>query len=287
MAAQPRVDVWYRRIDVDALIDALPHQAFRQHLQHVAADARHRDSRQAVRQLCDIGVDGQLQIRHAPPLIWRHAEMDGELGIDEPLERRVEHAYAGYLESIRPEMRRFLSGYNLVDTASKAVGVGSVGTRCSIGLLVGPNADDVLVMQSKQAEASVFAAYATSASAPHQGQRVVEGQRLMQTVSDPLLGWTTNAHHEHLYWRHFRDWKGSVQLEKLDASGLDRYGRLCAMTLAKAHARSGDRCALAAFMDQGKSFDQAIAAYSLAYADQSQRDYRRFLDAIGSGNLRA
>ncbi len=285
LAGQPRVDVWYRRIDVDGLIAELPDQPFRQHLQQVAGLARQRDSRQAVRKLCESGADGQLQIRHAPPLIWRHAQMGGEPGIEEPLQQRVAHAYTGYLESVRPEVRRFLGGYRLVDTASKAVGVGSVGTRCSIGLLLGPRDDDVLVLQSKQAEASVFAPYATSPSAPHQGQRVVEGQRLMQTVSDPLLGWTTNAHHEHLYSRHFRDWKGSVQLERLDAGGLDGYGKLCAATLAKAHARSGDRIALAAFMAEGKPFDRAMATYGLAYADQSQRDHQRFLDALASGRL--
>jgi uncharacterized protein (DUF2252 family) len=283
LADRPRIDVWYRRIDVDALIAELPAHPFRNHLQQVAAQARHRDSRQAVQKLCTTDSDGQLRIRHAPPLIWRHAEMDVELGIDEPLQLRVEHTYKGYLESVRPELRRFLSGYRLVDTASKAVGVGSVGTRCSIGLLVGSRDDDVLVLQSKQAEASVLAPYATSPSADHQGQRVVEGQRLMQTVSDPLLGWTTNAHHEHLYWRHFRDWKGAVQIEQLNAEGLDRYGELCASTLAKAHARSGDRDALASFMADGKRFDQAIATYGIAYAAQSQADYQRFLAALASG----
>lgn len=283
LADRSRIDVWYRRIDVDALLAELPERPFRAHLLEVASQARHRDSRQAVRKLCTTGADGQLCIRHDPPLIWRHAEMAAEPGLDEPLQLRVERALAGYLESVRPELRRFLSGYRLVDTASKAVGVGSVGTRCSIGLLVGAREDDVLVLQSKQAEASVLAPYATSSSTAHQGQRVVEGQRLMQTVSDPLLGWTTNAHHEHLYWRHFRDWKGSVQLERLDAEGLDLYGRLCAATLAKAHARSGDRNALAAFMAEGKRFDQAITAYGLAYAAQSLSDHQRFLAALSGG----
>jgi hypothetical protein len=103
----------------------------------------------------------------------------------------------------------------------------------------------------------------------------------MQTMSDPLLGWTRNAHHEHLYWRHFRDWKGSVLLESLDSGGLDLYGKLCGATLAKAHARSGDRMALAAYMATGRRFDEGIAAYGLAYAAQSQRDYQRFLAASG------
>lgn len=285
LAARSRMDVWYRRINVDALIAGLPKQPFREHLLDVSAQAHHRDSRQAVHKLCETGPDGQLRIRHAPPLIWRHENMAAESGIDEPLQLRVQHAYEGYLESVRPEVRRFLSGYRLIDTASKAVGVGSVGTRCSIGLLVGPRDDDLIVLQSKQAEVSVLAAYATSPSAEHQGQRVVEGQRLMQTVSDPLLGWTTNAHHEHLYWRHFRDWKAAVQLEKLNGEGLDLYGQLCAATLAKAHARSGDRTALATSMTAGKEFDKAIASYSMAYADQSQSDYQRYLAAIASGRM--
>lgn len=107
----------------------------------------------------------------------------------------------------------------------------------------------------------------------------------MQTVSDPLLAWTSNAHHEHLYWRHVRNWKGSVQLERLDAEGLDLYGRLCGATLAKAHARSGDREALATFMKDGKPFDQAVAAYGVAYAAQSECDYRKFLAAVSTGQL--
>lgn len=109
----------------------------------------------------------------------------------------------------------------------------------------------------------------------------------MQTVSDSLLGWTTNAHHEHLYWRHFRDWKGSVQLEQLNAVGLDLYGKLCATTLAKAHARSGDRGALAAYMAEGKSFDKAIAAYGLAYAEQSHSDYQQLITAIATRRMTA
>ncbi len=129
-----------------------------------------------------------------------------------------------------------------------------------------PRQDDLLVLQSKQADVSVLAPYATSPSPPHQGQRVVEVQRLMQTVSDPFLGWTTKAHQEHLYWRHFRDWKGSLQLEQLNAEGLDHDGKLCAASLAKAHARCG--------------------ADGEAYADQCRRDHQRLLDvlAIGAGS---
>lgn len=286
LAQQPRLEVWYRRIDIDSLIAELPHQPFRDHLQQVTDQARQRDSRQAVRKLCTNGPDGMLRFRHAPPLIWRHQEMEPELGLTEDLALRLQHTYEGYLNSVRPEIRQLLSAYRIVDTASKAVGVGSVGTRCSIGLLQGPREDDVLVLQSKQAQRSVLADHATSPSQEHQGQRVVEGQRLMQTVSDPFLGWTTNAHHEHIYWRHFRDWKGAVQLQQLDAHGLDLYGRLCAITLAKAHARSGDRGAITDGMAEGRRFDEAIAAFAVAYADQSASDDQRLHAAIASGRLK-
>ena len=287
LAQMSRLDVWYRRIDIEAYMAELTHRPLREHLEKVTAQARHRDSRQAVRKLCETGPDGQLRIRHDPPLIWRHREMPAAWGGPQPLEERLQQTYAGYLASVRPELRRFLSGYRMVDTANKAVGVGSVGTRCSIGLLLGSREDDVLVLQSKQAEPSVLTPYATEASPEHQGQRVVEGQRLMQTVSDPFLGWTTNAHHEHLYWRHFRDWKGSVQLEHLNAESLDLYGRLCADTLAKAHARSGDRMAIATYLGEGPGFEEAMAGYGIAYADQSYHDYQSLLAAIAAGRLYA
>jgi len=285
LAEQSRLEVWYRRIDVDSLIRELPDRPFRDHVIKVADQAHHRDSRQALRKLCEVGPDGRLRLRHDPPLIWRHAQMPPEAGIPQPLVERQQQTYEHYLQSLRPHLRRLLSGFQLVDTASKAVGVGSVGSRCSIGLFLGEGPEDVLVLQSKQAEPSVLAAYATTPAPEHQGQRVVEGQWLMQTVSDPFLGWTTNAHHEHLYWRHFRDWKGAIQLEQLDGEGLNLYGRLCAAILAKAHGRSGDRAALARCMAGGKDFDRAISAYAVAYADQSSEDYGTFLAAVSSGQL--
>lgn len=239
---------------------------------------------QAMGKLCRVDCSGRLQIRHDPPLIWQHAQMESEPEAL-PLAQRVQDTYASYLSSIRPEVQRLLVGFELVDTASKAVGVGSVGTRCSIGLLVGSRPDDVLVLQSKQAEASVFSAYATSPSPQHQGQRVVEGQRLMQTVSDGFLGWTTNAHGEHLYWRHFRDWKGAVVLSELDGEGVLTYGKLCAKALAKAHARSGDRQAIAAYLGEGPSFEEAMAAYGLAYGTLSQRDFAQFRRALRDGDF--
>ncbi|MCS5704865.1 DUF2252 domain-containing protein [Synechococcus sp. FGCU-3] len=254
---QPRLEVWNRRIDIEAYLQDVGHQPFRRHLLSVSERARHRDSRQAVAKLCQADGAGVLQIRHDPPLIWRHAEMEPKPG-ERPLQERVHQ----------------------IDASYKAVGVGAVGTRCSIGLLLGPRPDDVLVLQSKQAEASVYEPYATSPAPSHQGQRVVEGQRLMQTVSDPFLGWTTNAHGEHLYWRHFRDWKGSVELAALDAKGLESYGELCSLALSKAHARSGDRVAIAAFIGDGACFDKAMVAYGLAYQQQGLCDFEPLHPAL-------
>jgi uncharacterized protein (DUF2252 family) len=162
MAEQSQLEVWYLRTDVDSLIQKLPNHPFRDHVIQVADQARHRDSRQAVRKLCEVGPDGQLRIRHDPPLIWRLAQMPAEAGMPQPLAERQQHTYEEYLQSLRPHLRRLLSGFRLVDTASKAVGVGSVGSRCSIGLFLGEGPEDVLVLQSKQAEPSVLAAYAVS-----------------------------------------------------------------------------------------------------------------------------
>ncbi len=153
---------------------------------------------------------------------------------------------------------------------------------------MGPHPDDVLIIQSKQAEASVLEPYATTPSPQHHGQRVIEGQRLMQTVSDPFLGWTSSLQRDRLYyWRLLRNWKGSVNLASLDAKGLELYGELCGRVLAKAHARSGDRHAIAAWLDAGKVFDQALEAFGLHYADQAESDYRLFMQAIKEGRLEA
>jgi hypothetical protein len=146
----------------------------------------------------------------------------------------------------------------------------------------------VLILQSKQAEASVLAPYASTPPPSHQGQRVIEGQRLLQTASDPFLGWL-DGHQagRQYYWRQLRNWKGSVDLSALDAKGLELYGELCGRVLAKAHARSGDRIAIATVLGDGKPFDQAMEAYALAYADQSEADYAQFMQAIKEGRLEA
>jgi len=254
----------------------------------VSAKARARTCIEAADKLCVRGPDGQLRLRHDPPLIWRHALLDRSWTADIDWRDLAQNHLELYLCSVPAEVRHRLQRYHLVDAAMKAVGVGSVGTRCAIGLFVGPHPDDLLILQSKQAEPSVFEPYATTPSPQHHGQRVIEGQRLMQTVSDPFLGWTSSLQRDlSYYWRLLRNWKGSVDLASLDAKGLELYGELCGRALAKAHARSGDRIAIAAWLDAGKVFDQALEAFGLHYADQAESDYRLFMQAIKEGRLEA
>jgi hypothetical protein len=153
--------------------------------------------------------------------------------------------------------------------------------------MVGDHPDDVLVLQSKQADPSVLAPYVNQPSPDHQGQRVVQGQRLMQTASDPFLGWTTTPEGKPFYWRQFRNWKGAVDVAQLDADGLKDYGKLCGWTLAKAHARSGDRRALSACMGELKAFAAALLERALVHAQQTEQDHAALVQAIAQGRLEA
>lgn len=286
LATQPLQQVWAHRLDADAYIAGVEHPPLRRHLEKVGAKARARTSSEAAGKLCEVGPGGTLQLRHDPPLIWRHALLERHWTAEIDWHDLVNELLHLYLASLPADLRHLLSQLKLCDVALKAVGVGSVGTRCAINLFVGTHPEDVLILQSKQAEASVLAPYASSPPPEHQGQRVVEGQRLLQTASDPFLGWTTGHQIErHYYWRQLRNWKGSVDLAALDAKGLELYGELCGRVLAKAHARSGDRHAIATWLEGGKGFDQAMEGYAIAYADQSQADYDLFMQAIKEGRL--
>jgi hypothetical protein len=271
----------------EELIDQRAGANLQAHLKHVVADAVRRTSRQAVHKLCEVNSSGDLVFRHQPPLIWRQAELPSDVLFGVPWRTRFELIYAEYLKSVRPELRHLLSQFRMSDCAFKAVGVGSVGTRCAIGVMVGDHPDDVLVLQSKQADPSVLAPYVNQPSPDHQGQRVVQGQRLMQTASDPFLGWTTTPEGKPFYWRQFRNWKGAVDVAQLDADGLKDYGKLCGWTLAKAHARSGDRRALSACMGELKAFAAALLERALVHAQQTEQDHAALVQAIAQGRLEA
>ena len=285
-AAMPVMEMWVLQLDLDRLIEEVESKTLQRHVQLLAARAQQRNSRQAVSKLCEKDRSGELRIRHDPPLIFSFSEFQGKwLDYNKSQDEWHQGMYQLYLDNIRPELQTLLSNFRHVDSAFKAVGVGSVGTHCAIGLWVDQRGEEVLVLQSKQAKASVLAPYVKRPVPDHQGQRVVQGQRLMQTASDPFLGWTSTPAGHHYYWRHFRDWKLSVDVSVLDAEGLTDYGRLCAWTLAKAHARSGDREAICATVESSKAFAATVLEQAVGHADQAQLDYQLLLSRIASGEI--
>ena len=189
-----------------------------------------------------------------------------------------------------PDRRALLDEFKLVDLARKVVGVGSVGTRAWIALLLGRDAQDPLFLQMKEAEPAVFEPFLGPSGFANHGERVVTGQRLMQASSDIFLGWVHNdsgldGQERDFYVRQLRDWKGSAEVEQMVPKGLEMYGRLCGWTLARAHARSGDRIAIAAYLGAGTSFDRAILEFSSAYSEQNERDFQRLTEAVKSGEI--
>ena len=287
-AAMPTLDLWSSLLHVEQFLDEQPSGSFRQHLRAAASSARRRSGSQAVARYGECRADGGWQLRHEPPLLWRHRQVDPSFFAQPDHDHALEVLLAGYLSSVQAHRRHLISGFRILDTAYKAVGVGSVGTRCSIALLQGSHPDDLLLLQSKQALASALAEPLGQLQAngeEHQGQRVVQGQRLLQCVSDPFLGWTTTPGHHHVYWRQLRDWKASLAVEAMKPDALKAYGRLCALVLARAHARSGDRFRLAAALEGQKAIDRALSADAIAYADQVEHDHGRLLQAMASGRL--
>lgn len=284
-AAQPFLQMWATKLPPRELIDGLAGTSLQRHLKQVVDLALHRDSRQAVRKLCALSSSGELLFRHQPPLIMRYAELPRDVLYGMDWRQRFEILYTDYLNSVRPDLRHLLSHFHLSDAALKAVGIGSVGSRCAIGVFIGEHPDDVLVLQSKQAESSVLAPYVNQPTPEHQGERVVKGQRLMQTASDAFLGWMTTPEGEPFYWRQFRNWKGSVDVTQLDAEGLKEYAKLCAWTLAKAHARSGDRRAITACIGEPRIFAEALFERALVHAHQTEQDHRDLVAAIEQGRL--
>lgn len=285
-AAMPQIPMWVSRLDLEQLLADKAGSNLQRHLTDVVAAARRRNSMQVVRKLCERDQHSRLVIRHDPPLVWRFALLEEQWHGHMAIETWIDIMRQSHLQTLRPEIRHLFSQFTLSDAALRAVGVGSVGTRCAIALFVGPHPDDVLVLQTKQAEPSVLAPYLNDQLAgaletpEHQGQRVVQGQRLMQTASDVFLSWATNPDGQHFYMRTFRDWKGSVDVSCLDASGLADYGMLCAWTLAKAHARSGDRRAISAHIGDRKAFAADMHAQSVVHADQSERDHQQLCAAL-------
>ncbi|HEU5142692.1 MAG TPA: DUF2252 domain-containing protein, partial [Solirubrobacterales bacterium] len=274
-AAMREIDVWYARIEVESRLADLGEQLDEEHRQRIErgiAKARSKDSLRALRKLTRPGEDG-LRIVSDPPLVTPLEEL--EEGAE--AERQLDSVLAEYRDSLSAANRHIAAAYRYVHAARKVVGVGSVGTRAWIVLLVGRDSEDPLFLQAKEARASVLEPYAGASRFEHSGQRVVEGQRLMQAAADIFLGWATatgvDTSPRGFYVRQLWDGKGSANLDAMSARQLAAYGSLCGEALARAHARSGDRIAIAAYLGGGGKFDEAIAAFAELYADQNERDF--------------
>jgi uncharacterized protein (DUF2252 family) len=291
-AAMRSLDVWYSHMRVQEglprLREALDKRSIRQ-AEEVVEKARTKDSLQAFDRLTHL-VEGRRRILSDPPLL---VPADDLLAPEQAEEFRgsIATLLRTYRRSLVSDRRYLLEGFRFVDIARKVVGVGSVGTRAWILLMLGRDDDDPLFLQAKEAQASVLAPYVGKNRYGNQGQRVVEGQRLMQAASDIFLGWErvhgSDGIDRDYYIRQLRDWKGSWAPEVMEPQVMGLYGRLCAWTLARAHARSGDRIAIASYLGTGDVFDRALAAFAEAYADQNERDHDALKQAARDGRVEA
>ena len=250
--------------------------------------AHTRDSVQALSKLCEV-VNGQYRIVAQPPIIVPARDLLDTYGMSpDDVMPLIHDQLRAYRATLQYDRRLLLEKFQVVDAARKVVGVGSVGTRAFIVLLQGRDEHDPLFLQVKEATASVLEAYLPKSRFRQHGERVVQGQRMMQAVSDIYLGWTKGLDvNRHFYWRQLRDMKGSALVELMAPLTLTYYGRLCGWTLARAHARSGDPVAIAEYLGSGDAFDQSIVDFSERYADQNEKDYEEFVGAIRAGRLEA
>jgi uncharacterized protein (DUF2252 family) len=293
LAAMRDLDVWYARFDlgtVEQVLDAVSTRR-RKALAKEVAKAEHKDSLRALSKLTRVDGD-RLRIRSDPPLIVPIDDMLQDADDPTAVEDRVRGLIEAYRTTLSHDVRRIADRYRYEHLAHKVVGVGSVGTRCWIVLMRGRDWEDPLFLQVKEAGPSVLATFGGRSPYKHHGRRVVEGQRLMQAASDILLGWISaegvlDGKPRDFYVRQLWDGKGSAEIETMDAVGLRLYATLCGETLARGHARSGDRVAIASYLGSGDGFDRAISDFARAYADQNERDYAAFADAVGSGRLQA
>ncbi|HMD94687.1 MAG TPA: DUF2252 domain-containing protein [Trebonia sp.] len=250
--------------------------------------AHTRDSLQALSKLAEL-VDGKYRIVSQPPVIIPLRDLAGTFDLSaEEAEHAIREQFRAYRATLQDDRRHLLERFEIVDAARKVVGVGSVGTRAFIVLVQGRDAADPLFLQIKEATASVLEEHLGKSKYRQHGERVVQGQRMMQAASDIYLGWTKGLDvKRHFYWRQLRDMKGSAVVESMTPVGLGFYGRMCGWTLARAHARSGDPVAIAEYLGETDAFDKAITDFSQAYAEQNEEDYAAFAAAVRSGRLQA
>jgi len=292
LAAQGNLAVWYTHLDMDEAMRQLAGEldSARKAKTRAALDkARGRDSLQALAKLTTM-VDGRARILSQPPLLVPIEELWGQDEAEQTYES-LRTLIRSYRRTLQSDRRHLLEEFDLVQVARKVVGVGSVGTRAWILLFQGIDGADPLFLQAKEAQASVLSGYVKSAGFKNQGQRVVAGQHLMQAASDIFLGWQRatgpDGIERDFYLRQLRDGKGSVVVEEMDPDGMTLYARICGQTLARAHARSGDRVAISTYLGSKDRFDHAMADFAESYADLNAQDHNALAAAIESGRVLA
>jgi uncharacterized protein (DUF2252 family) len=311
-AKMPTMDIWYSHLDEDDLRTAIRSTVAEtkkevkgkkgkkdegvdklikrqeKRAEKTAEKAHTRDSLSALSKLGEL-AGGRYQIVSQPPVIVPARDLAATYGLSpDEVVPAIHDQFRAYRATLQPDRRHLLERFEIVDAARKVVGVGSVGTRAFIILLQGRDAQDPLFLQIKEATSSVLEAYLPKSRYGQHGARVVHGQRMMQSASDIYLGWTKGLDvNRHFYWRQLRDMKGSMLVEEMIPLGLTFFGRTCGWTLARAHARSGDPVAIAAYLGASDAFDTSITDFSQRYADQNEQDYEDFVKAVQSGRLQA
>jgi hypothetical protein len=301
LATMRDLDVWYARMDIEKVLGEIgdelgltkPKSADRDmakvkfRADKALAKARTRDSMQALEKLTEV-VDGQTRFVSDPPLLVPIEELEPGMGSGQ-ITDLFHEMFRRYRSTLQSDRQHLVSQFRFVSIARKVVGVGSVGTRAWVLLLVGSDGHDPLLLQAKEAQQSVLAQFAGKSHYANQGERVVAGQHLMQASSDIFLGWDRvdglDGVKRDFYIRQLRDWKGSADTDQMVPKGMGVYGRLCGWTLARAHARSGDRIAIAAYLGKGDIFDNAMVAFAETYADQNERDYDALQRAAAEGRI--
>ncbi len=292
-AKMSNLEVWYSRLDMAGVAQRWGSEVSSDTLavfQKTTTKAESKDQLKARVKLTEM-VDGELRFRSDPPLLVRLSELSGDTDAEQ-LQDMIHEGLRSYRETLIGDRRHLLESYEFVDAARKVVGVGSVGTRAWVALFRGNDADDTLILQMKEAEASVLERFCTKSVFENHGQRVVEGQRFMQAASDIFLGWYRvpkgfdGKPHDY-YFRQLWDWKLSADVDNMPSESLLVYAKMCGWALARAHARSGDRVAIASYLGSGDTFDRALAEFAVAYADQNALDQQALVDAIKDGSVQA
>ena len=289
-AAMDYLDVWYTQTRVSQINDYFADQmtkSDKKQIEKATAKAESKDRYHALKKIGEKTDGGGYRIVSQPPLIVPLRDVS-EQADAEALREAGAESLEGYLRTVNQSLLVLLARFELQDLAIKVVGVGSVGTRCLVVLLQGRHTGEPFFLQVKEAGESALEAYLPKSRFANPGERVVTGQRIMQSASDSFLGWSDVASQgTHYYWRQFKDMKGSLDIDTADYETLQRYAQLCGFTLARSHALSADASAIAGYLGSGKDFDEALATFGALYADQNERDHQAFVDAIDSGRIPA